>query len=96
MGFDEERSLVLVLLKFAVLNIEERRVHHPEELETMPIKKSRRRQLVREVPTVQNAPKRVQDTGIRASGKRTLSMGVEAAREGTTQNVSCENSVSKW
>ena len=36
----------------------------------------------------------MQNTGTRASGKRTLSTGVEAAREGTPQNVSFEYSVS--
>ena len=58
------------------------------------IKSARKRQLVREVPPVQEAPRRVQNTGTRASGKRTLSTGVEAAREGTPQNVSFEYSVS--
>ena len=92
-GFDEERRLFLVLLNFGVLNIKEQKVHHPEELEIFPIKKARRRQLVCEVPLVQEAPTRVQDTGTRASGKRTLSKGVEAAK-GTPQNVSFAYSVS--
>ena len=35
-GFDEERRPFFVLLKFGVLNINERRVH-PEELEGTPI-----------------------------------------------------------
>ena len=79
-----------------VLNIMERRVHDPEELETVPIKRVRRRELVREVPPVREAPRRVQDTGTRASYKRMLSREVEAAREDTPQNVSFEYSVSNW
>ena len=38
----------------------------------------------------------MQDIGTRASGERTLSTGVEAAREGTPQNVSFEYSISNW
>ena len=41
-GFDEEMRLFLMLLRFVVLNIKERRVH-PEELETILIKKAWRR-----------------------------------------------------
>ena len=41
-----------------------------------------------QVLSVQEAPRRVRDTGTRASLKRTLSRGVEAAREGTPQSVS--------
>ena len=92
-GFDEEWRRFLVLLNFGVLNIKEQKVHHPEELETIPIKKARRRQLVCKVPLVQGAPTRVQDTDTRASGKRTLSKGVEATK-GTPQNVSFAYSVS--
>ena len=43
---------------------------------------------VREVPPVLEAPRRVRDTGTRASAKRTLGKGVEAAREDTPQIVS--------
>ena len=46
------------------------------------------RQRVREVPPVQEASRRVRDTGTRASAKRTLSRGVEEPREGTSQSVS--------
>ena len=45
-------------------------------------------QWVREVPPVLEALIRVRDTGTRVSGKRTLSTGVEAVRDGTPQNVS--------
>ena len=38
----------------------------------------------------------MRDTVTRASGKRTLNKGVEAAREGTPQNLSFEYSVSNW
>ena len=82
-GLDEEMGLFLVVLKFGVLNIKERKVHYPAELKTISTKKARGRQLVREVPPVQEAPRRVRDTGARASVKRTLIRGVEAAREGT-------------
>ena len=51
---------------------------------------------VREVPPVQEALRRVLGTGTRASDMRTLSRGVEKAREGTPQNVSFEYSVSNW
>ena len=51
---------------------------------------------VREVPLVQEAPRRVRDTGTRASVERTLSRAVEAALESTQQNVSFEYSVSNW
>ena len=76
-----------MLSKFMVLNIKERRVH-PEELEGTPIETHPEESSWCEVPPVQEAPRRVQDTGTRASGKKTLSRGVEAAREGTPQNVS--------
>ena len=46
---------------------------------------ARRRQ---QVLPVQEAPRRVRNTDTRTSVKRTLSEGVEAAREGTPQNVS--------
>ena len=46
--------------------------------------------MVRKVPLVREAPRRVRDTGTRASDKRTLKREVEAAREGTPQNVSFE------
>ena len=48
---------------------------------------ARRRQ---QVLPVQEAPGRVQNTGTRASVKRTQSRAVEAAREGTPQNVSVD------
>ena len=51
---------------------------------------------VREVPPGLEAPRRVRDTGTRVGAKRTLSRGVEAAREGAPQNVSFEYSVSNW
>ena len=43
---------------------------------------------VREVAPVQEAPRIVRDTGTSASVKRTLSRGVEVAKEGTPQSVS--------
>ena len=48
------------------------------------------------MPPVLEAPRRVRDTGTRASANRTLSRGVEAARDGAPQNVSFEYSVSNW
>ena len=45
----------------------------------------RRRQQVLPVP---EAPRGGRGTGTRASAKRTLTRGVETAREGTSQNVS--------
>ena len=44
---------------------------------------------VREVPPVLEVPRRVRDTGTRASDNRTLSRGVET-RQGTLQNVSLD------
>ena len=41
-----------------------------------------------EVPPVLGAPRIMRDTGTRTNAKRTLSRGVEAAREGASQNVS--------
>ena len=53
-------------------------------------RRARTKQLVRDVPPVQEAPRKVRDSGTRASRKRTLSRGMKAAREGTPQNVSYE------
>ena len=76
-GFDGERRLFLILSKFGgfehqgTKSLSSRRAgdstgqESPEEVA---------------VPTVQEALRRVRDTGTRASGKRTLSRGVEAAR----------------
>ena len=74
-----------MLLKFGVLNIKERRVHLPEDDSwgnNTDQESSEERQLVREIPPVQEAPRRVRGTGTRASDIRTLSRGVEAASEG--------------
>ena len=49
---------------------------------TIPVKSTLRRQLAREVPPVHEAPRKVQNTGTRASGKKTLCTGVGAVREG--------------
>ena len=83
-GFDTQSRLFLVLLKFGVLNIAERRVTIQKKScsERYQSRKSEERQRVGEVPPVLEVPRRVRDTGTKASGKRTLSAGVEAAREG--------------
>ena len=84
-------------MKSGVLNIKERRVHLQEGENwgnNTDQERPKEAAGTREVPPVQEAPRRVQNTGTRASGKRTLSTGVEAAREGTPQNVSFEYSVS--
>ena len=81
-----------MLLKFGVLNIEKRRVHLPEdESWGNTDQESPGEARVHGVSPVQEAP-RVRDTGIRVSGKRTLSRGVEATREGTLQNVNFDTS----
>ena len=92
-GFDGESRPLLVLLKFG--GFEHRGTkssHHPEEeLDgTIPFKKPRRRGsgYVKKVPPVLEVPRRVRDTGTRASAKRTLRRGVEAVREGIPQSVS--------
>ena len=54
---------------------------------------ARRRQ---QVLPVQEAPRRVRNTGTRANVKMSLSRAVEAAREGTPQNVSVDNVVTKY
>ena len=79
--------MFLVLSNFdGFFNIKKRRVHLPEDESWGEQYRSRAPGGGDKVPPVQEAPRRVQDTGTRASGKRTLSRGVEAARE-TTESV---------
>ena len=91
-GFDAGSRLFLVPLKFGGLSTKKRRVHLPKEESWWEQYRSRKSEGeaagVREVPSVQEAPRRVRDTGTRASAKRTLSRDVEAASEGTPQSVS--------
>ena len=92
-GLEAESRLFLALIKFegfehrGTKSSPSRRRKLREQFDQEILKE---RQRVREVPPIQEAPRRVQDTDTRASGKRTLSTGVEAAREGTPQNVSFE------
>ena len=78
-----------MLLKFGVLSIKKRRVHLPEDESwgNTDQKSLGGGRVVCEVSPVQEAPI-VRDTGTRVSGKRTLSRGVEATREGISQNAS--------
>ena len=78
-------------LKFGVLSIKKRKVHHPEDErwgEQYRPKSPKEMQPVGEVPPILEAPTRVRDTGTRAWAKRTSSKGVKAAREGSPQSVS--------
>ena len=77
-------------MKFGVLNIAERRARLPED-ESWGGQDRSRTPGGCKVPPVMEAPRRVRDTGTRASAKRALSRGVEAAREGTPQSVSFDS-----
>ena len=89
--FDAESRLLLVPLKFGVLSIrneefifQKTRAGGNNTNQECP----KERQRVREVPPVQEAPRRVRDIGTRSNAKKMLSRGVEAVREGTPQSVS--------
>ena len=86
-SFDAESRLFSVLSKFGVLEHQEtkssfRRAGGDQE-------SARTRQQV--LPVQEVLLRRVQNTGTRASVKRTLSRAVEAATEGTPQNVSFDS-----
>ena len=87
-GFDAERRLFLVLPKFGFLSIKKRKDHLLEDESWWKQYRPRAPVGGSKVPPVQKAPRRVRDIGTRASDKRTLSRGVEVAREGTPQSVS--------
>ena len=84
-GFDAESRLFFVLSKFGGFKHQETKNSSKRAGEDTDQESARRRQ---QVLPVQEAPRRVQNTGTRASVKRTLSRAVEVVREGTSQNVS--------
>ena len=62
--------------------MKKRKVHLPEDESWGEQYRSRERPEEAAILPVQEGPRRVRDTGTRASAKTTLSRGVEAAREG--------------
>ena len=80
-GFDDERRLLVVLSNFGGFKHQGTKSSSSRRAGDNTGQESpEERQLVLEVPPVQEAPRRVRDTGTRVSGKRTLNRGVEAAR----------------
>ena len=82
-SFVAESRPYLVLSKFGVFTFQKTRAGGDNTDQESP----KQRQRAHKVPSVQEAQRRVRETGTRVSAKRTLSRGVEAARESSPQVV---------